>query len=61
MAKYLIGRVADPIFAVVTGVFAYAIWENDARNASQRPEGRKLYDLVKRRWELGPAASRSSN
>ncbi|KAE8224249.1 hypothetical protein CF319_g2827 [Tilletia indica] len=59
MAKYLIGRVADPIFAMTTGVFAYVLWENDGRNAEHRPEGRKLYDLVKRRWELGPAASRT--
>ncbi|KAL9935086.1 hypothetical protein V8E36_006162 [Tilletia maclaganii] len=59
MVKYLIGRVADPVFAVATGVFAYVIWEQDGRNAEHRPEGRRLADLVKRRWELGPAASRT--
>ncbi|KAE8205686.1 hypothetical protein A4X06_0g454 [Tilletia controversa] len=58
MPKYLIGRTADPVFAMMTGVFAYVLWENDGRNAEQRPEGRKLADLVKRRWQLGPAASR---
>ncbi|KAK0529365.1 hypothetical protein OC834_002198 [Tilletia horrida] len=61
MPKYLIGRIADPIFAVGTGIFAYVIWENDGRNAAQRPEGRKLLDLVRRRWELGSPASRSSH
>ncbi|CEH18013.1 Non-classical export protein 1 [Ceraceosorus bombacis] len=48
MVKYLVGRVSDPLVGVFTGLFAYYIYETDPRNAAQRPEGRRLWDLLSR-------------
>lgn len=59
MVKYLIGRyvagrscgrIADPIFGVVTGVGAFYLWETDPRNAADHGEGHRLWDLLSRRW-----------
>ncbi|CDS00488.1 uncharacterized protein SPSC_03336 [Sporisorium scitamineum] len=49
MPTYLIGRVFDPILGLATGVMAYFLWENDARNYHERPDGRSLPELVRRR------------
>ncbi|PWY97869.1 hypothetical protein BCV70DRAFT_202360 [Testicularia cyperi] len=46
---YLVGRLFDPILGLGTGVMAYFLWENDARNAQFRPDGRTLPELVQRR------------
>ncbi|WFD29766.1 hypothetical protein MSPP1_000778 [Malassezia sp. CBS 17886] len=61
MVKYLIGRVADPVFGAATGALAYMMWERDARNAAERPDGKRLRDLIGRRlgWEA-PAAGRGA-
>lgn len=37
------------MFGVLTGVFAYVLWERDPRNAHERGPGMTLYDLVSRR------------
>ena len=34
---------------VLTGVFAYLLWEREPRNAHERGPGMTLYDLVSRR------------
>jgi hypothetical protein len=34
-------------------VLAYYLWEYDPRNEAQRPEGRKLVDLARRRFGGG--------
>ncbi|PKI83245.1 hypothetical protein MVES_002828 [Malassezia vespertilionis] len=47
MVRYLIGRYADPLFGVATGVAAYFIWERE--NATERPPGHTLVDLVRRK------------
>ncbi|CAO1628610.1 unnamed protein product [Parajaminaea phylloscopi] len=54
MPKYLVGRVVDPVLGLATGALAYVLWENDGRNAEHRPEGRKLVDLVQRKWQQVP-------
>ena len=51
-------RFIDPLLGLSTGVLAYSLWENDARNYEQRPEGRKLADLVGRYYR-GEAPSRN--
>lgn len=43
-------RAIDPILGVGTGVMAYFLWENDGRNEVHRPDGRKLLDLLNRKW-----------
>ncbi|PWN50332.1 hypothetical protein IE53DRAFT_387371 [Violaceomyces palustris] len=48
--KYLIGRISDPILGITTGIMAYYLWENDGRNSELRPQGRKLNDLLRRRF-----------
>ncbi|PWN23078.1 hypothetical protein BCV69DRAFT_310567 [Microstroma glucosiphilum] len=53
MPAYLVGRLADPILGLSTGVLAYYLWEYDPRNDAQRPEGRKLVDLARRRFGGG--------
>ncbi|CAO1618819.1 unnamed protein product [Sympodiomycopsis kandeliae] len=50
MPRYLIGRFVDPILGLGTGVMAYFLWEYDGKNYDQRPDGRKLADLVSRKW-----------
>ncbi|KAJ1024166.1 hypothetical protein NDA16_003005 [Ustilago loliicola] len=69
MPAYLVGRVFDPILGLATGVMAYFLWENDGRNAHERPEGRSLPELVQRRLSnqpppadlyAGPAATQRS-
>ncbi|PWN88207.1 hypothetical protein FA10DRAFT_157094 [Acaromyces ingoldii] len=50
MVKYLVGRLADPVLGLATGVFAYYLWETDPRNAPVRPQGRTLLDLSRRWW-----------
>lgn len=42
-------RVFDPILGLATGVLAYFLWENDDRNTQERPDGRSLPELVRRR------------
>ncbi|CBQ71291.1 conserved hypothetical protein [Sporisorium reilianum SRZ2] len=54
MPTYLIGRVFDPILGLATGVMAYFLWENDARNYHERPEGRSLPELLRRRLANQP-------
>ena len=39
---------ADPLLGLLTGLFAYRLWETDAKNAHLRPEGRSLYALLGR-------------
>ncbi|KAJ1020336.1 hypothetical protein NDA18_005932 [Ustilago nuda] len=55
MPAYLVGRLFDPILGLATGVMAYFLWENDGRNAHERPEGRSLPELVRRRLANQPA------
>ncbi|KAJ9475908.1 Non-classical export protein 1 [Pseudozyma hubeiensis] len=57
MPTYLIGRVSDPILGLATGVMAYFLWENDARNYHERPQGRSLPELVRRRLSGQPPPS----
>lgn len=44
----------DPILGLATGVMAYFLWENDGRNAHERPDGRSLPELVRRRLNNQP-------
>ncbi len=38
------------MLGLATGVMAYVLWENDGRNAHERPTGRSLPELVRRRY-----------
>lgn len=42
--------MVDPILGLATGVMAYVLWENDGRNSHERPTGRTLPELVRRRY-----------
>ncbi|UZJ52174.1 hypothetical protein CBS101457_001494 [Exobasidium rhododendri] len=55
MVKYLVGRAADPVLGLATGVFAYYLWETDPKNAALRPAGRSLVDVTTRWWNSTPA------
>ncbi|KDN52429.1 hypothetical protein K437DRAFT_266617 [Tilletiaria anomala UBC 951] len=55
MVRYLIGKYSDPVFGMVTGAFAYYLWEKDPKNAAERPPGRSLHELASRRWQNGQA------
>ncbi|SPO31626.1 uncharacterized protein UTRI_06344_B [Ustilago trichophora] len=54
MPTYLVGRILDPILGLATGVMAYFLWENDPRNAHERPPHRSLPDLVRRKLSNQP-------
>ncbi|WFC94045.1 hypothetical protein MBRA1_000673 [Malassezia brasiliensis] len=57
MVRYLIGRIADPVFGVATGIAAYAMWERDPRNAHDHGPGNRLWDLVQRRFQGAEASA----
>ncbi|KIS65927.1 uncharacterized protein UMAG_06014 [Mycosarcoma maydis] len=57
MPSYLIGRVFDPMLGLATGAMAYFLWENDARNLHERPQGRSLPELLRRRLSGQPPPS----